>query len=176
MHFDGARPFSLSQTIVPVTRLGYLARAYAIAGRERRAYLLIPPVSSLLLAASHCQSLAPRLQAGLVDYLALTALYSGEPSRWPRMWEAQTCGIPVQMVAELTRFVSGAGGMIADCVLRSGPGALRRAVNGYLQSEQGFSAAEECFGRGMMPQPARLSALLRGEAFADRREQFGKGL
>jgi hypothetical protein len=171
LHFDGARPYALSQTLFPVARGGHLARAYAMAGRERKAYLLIAPVSTLLLGMNYCWELAPAFQLGLADYLAISALFHAEPRYWPAQWEAQTSGEPARMAAELARHVPGVRLAAAGCYLRTGPMRLRTVVNGFLRTGEGFAVVEGCFARRSA---ARLTGILRDAILIDGQQLAGK--
>ena len=160
-YFEGGRPYSLAPVAVPAAGMHHLGRAYAMAGRERRTYLLIEPVSALLLAVNRCGGLGEPLRRGLADYFALEALYGAASGAWPDQWEAQTSGEPASMVAMLAGFVGGVERVAAESFLRLGPGPLRAAVNDYMGSEYGFAAVEACFAPGAGLRTARLAGVLR---------------
>lgn len=161
VHFDGVRPYSLSQSLVPVARNRHLARAYERAGRDRRAYLLIAPVAALLLGLRKCRDLAPMLQIGMADYLAMSALFQGEPRYWPAMWAAQTSGEPAQMVAAVAATIPAFRAGAAEAYLGGRTSLVRDALNVFLRTDKGFVAVNECFGAGGALQAERLAGLLR---------------
>ncbi len=174
MHFDGARPYTLSQILLPVAQRRHLARAYEQAGRDRRAYLLIAPVAALLLGLRKCQDLAPMFQIGMADYLALAVLFNAEPRYWPSMWEAQTSGEPARMVAGVAATIPAFRTAAAEAYLRGRTMPVRDALNGYLRTEMGFAAVNDCFGAGAAPRAERLSGLLRFLIAIDGQDKAGK--
>ncbi len=174
VHFDGVRPYTLSQTLIPVERSRHLARAYERAGRDRRAYLLIAPVAALLLGLRKCVDLAPMFQIGLADYLAMAALFQGEPRYWPAMWAAQTSGEPARMAAAVAAAIPAFRTVAAEAYLGGRSTLVRDALNRFLRTDKGFVAVNECFGASGVLQAERLAGLLRFAIAIDGQDRAGE--